>query len=67
VAKASHLQFDAGITIEQVRALVEETQMGLVQCKNILMRRAIYKAIAEAESFEDAKPAILALIGQFPE
>lgn len=55
--------FDSGITIDQIRQMHLETQLGLQECKRILTLEAINEAIKNAKTFEEAKPALLALIG----
>ena len=55
--------FNSGVTMDMIRQMHLDTQMGLQECKRILTLEAINDAIKEAKSFEDAKPAILALIG----
>jgi hypothetical protein len=59
----SHLDFKDGVDFEAVKAWREATGMGLQESKRELTRQAIYEAVAKAESFEEAKPALLTLIG----
>lgn len=56
--------FENGVTIEKIKEMREETGMGLQQCKRILTLEAINTSVRNAKTWDEAKPALLALIGQ---
>lgn len=56
------ININQGITAERVKAMREETGMGLEQCKRTLQKSNARKAIMGIEDIEDLRPILLFLL-----
>lgn len=50
------------VTAEEVRTMREESGMGMMECKKILLKNIMREACAEAQTVDDLRPIILQLI-----